>query len=510
MSTYDAIIIGGGINGLVAGATLSKRGKSVCILEQADTPGGMATLSKENGPPLAHAIHNLSPLVLRELGVETEVAKLLGNPVPTISLCDDGRHIVFDKDTVTWTDGTPHPDAEARRALVTRLTQYGGLLRQLAEASPPGGAQGLLTSAGLKQLLRLGKLGIGLKRLGKPEMRRFLQILLSNAFDLILDDMPDGPVAGMLAADAVRGAAAGPRSPGTVFNLIYRMGHGGAVRLPAGGPDAIITCLVQAAQTQGCTLKTGQRVNRILMDRDTISGVETQDGQTFTAPTVLSSAAPQHIARMLGAANLDIEAARRIRNIRARGTVAKVNLQLDSDAALPGLENCLGAARLLYAPSADYVETAFNPAKYGQMSKTPVIEAVQTKSAKGTSWLSALVQYAPSDLEGGWTDARRAELGQITRATLSRALPGLEDRVTRQQVISPDQIQSATGAPGGHWHHAEMSLDQVLTIRPANGLSRYAMGPAGLYLCGASAHPGGDIMGLAGHNAALSALEDMS
>lgn len=247
--------------------------------------------------------------------------------------------------------------------------------------------------------------------MGKPGIRKFLQVLLSNAYDLILDEMPHGPLAGLLAADAIRGTAAGPRSPGTVFNLIYRMGHGGVVYAPIAKPLSI-----------------------------------------------------------------------------------------------PGLHNDLAQARLVFAPTADYVETAFNPAKYGEMSQAPVIEAVQT-TVDGTHWLSAIVQYAPSDLKGGWTEVARARLQQITLDTLAQVIPELSENTKDVQIITPDQIEAATGAPGGHWHHAEMSIDQVLTLRPAAGLAGYQIGPQGLFICGASSHPGGDVMRLAGRNAALAVLE---
>ena len=266
--------------------------------------------------------------------------------------------------------------------------------------------------------------------------------------------------------------------------------------------------LVDAARRANCTLMPATQVSRILFAGDAVSGVLTAAGETLHAPLVLSNLAPQLTSRMTGTAVFDIEAARRIRNIRARGTAAKVNLRLNDASALPGLSDELSGARLLCAPSAGYVEAAFNPAKYRRMSEAPVIEALRTRTADGSDWLSTIVQYAPSDLEGGWTDRNREQLAHLTIETLNRAMPGIGERIEDRQVITPDQIEAATGAPGGHWHHAEMALDQLLTLRPASGISRYSMGPAGLYLCGAASHPGGDVMGLAGRNAALLALEN--
>ncbi|WP_425045810.1 phytoene desaturase family protein [Primorskyibacter sp. S87] len=507
MSRYDAIVVGGGVNGLVAGTILARRGMSVCIVEQADHFGGMAAYSLNGGPPLAHSLYNLSPRVLKDIGLSSQDAAFSGQTVATVSLSDNGQHIVVDGSRASSIDGNTLPESQALKTLLDSLVSYGELLRQLAEAPPPGGSHALVSRDGLSQLLRLAKLGLGLKRLGKPKMRRFLQILLSNVYDLILDELPDGQIAGLLAADAVRGAAAGPRSPGTVFNLIYRLGHGGIVSLPHGGMSAVTDLLAKAASDSDCVLMPDSTISRILTTGDSVSGIELTTGETVRAPLVLSSIAPQQTFRLTGTGMFDIEASRRIRNIRARGTTAKVNFKLPDGAPLPGLPADLSGSRLVYAPSAEYVETAFNPAKYREMSDAPVIEAVRTVSSDGSHWLSTIVQYAPSDIEGGWTDAKQDRLGRLTLETLNRTLPGLSDLVKDRQVITPDLIETATGAPGGHWHHAEMSLDQLLTLRPANGIGRYAMGPKGLFLCGATTHPGGDVMGLAGRNAALAALE---
>ncbi|CAD0185136.1 ribulose-1,5-biphosphate synthetase [Ruegeria sp. THAF57] len=507
MSQFDAIVIGGGVNGLIAGTLLGRRGKNVCIIEKSTRFGGMASYSVDGGPTLAHSLYNLSPRALSDIGIDPQHPVLSGKPVSTVSLSEDGRHIVFKNDGVYWSDGTKHPESSAWSDLTQRLITYGSLLRQLAEAPAPGGQKTVLSRGGLNEFLRLAKLGIGLKKLGKSEMRRFLQVVLSNVHDIILDDLPEGPVAGLLAADAIWGSATGPRSPGTVFNLIYRLGHGGIITQPAGGMSALTDLMVEAAQKAGCVLMPKTEASRILLDNDTVSGVETTDGRTITAPIVLSNLAPKITSQMTGPSVFDIETIRRVRNIRACGTAAKVNLRLKDNSPLPGLPEQLANERLIFAPSVEYVEAAFNPAKYRQMSKAPVIEAFKVQTADGASWLSTIVQYAPSDLEGGWTESAKEKLAQTTVETLSRSLPGLGDHISGKQVITQDQIESATGAPGGHWHHAEMALDQLLTLRPANGMARYSMGPKGLFQCGAATHPGGDVMGLAGRNAALAALE---
>ena len=276
---------------------------------------------------------------------------------------------------------------------------------------------------------------------------------------------------------------------------------------------AVIDAFAQAAVSAGCAIRTGVDVTGVRVNDDKISGVLTGDGTEFSAPLVVTSTGALQTCALAGPSHFDIETTRRTRNIRARGTVAKINLQLSELPRIKGVSDEQLRARLILAPSAEEVEMAFNPAKYGEMSSKPVIEALlpglidqAQRNSDRTHILSAIVQYAPSDLAGAWTPDAKDQLLTAVLQRLAAVAPDLPASVVDAEVISPRDIEEQTGAPGGHWHHAEMSLDQLLTLRPANGLGRYAFGPKGLYLCGASTHPGGDIMGLSGRNAALAAL----
>jgi phytoene dehydrogenase-like protein len=496
--SYDAIIIGAGINGLVAATVLARKGRKVALVDRRETVGGMATLAQGDGPALAHLLYNLSPAVRRDLGIDGAQWPFKAEPLATVALCPHGDHIVIEGHTARFASGAVHPDAAAYARMLKQLTGYADLLRGLAEGPPPGG--GLSAQA----LLRYARFGIGVRRLGRREMRKFMQHLLSNAADLILDEMGDGPLAGCLAADAVRGAAVGPKQPGTVMSLVYRLGHGGAAMRPQEGMQTVFDTLSRQAEKAGVTLHLGKAVSRIEIADDAVRAVVTSDGERWETRRILSSIALPALLPLTGHAPFDIETTSRIRTTRARGTAAKVNLRLKDPLDINGLTAAQTDARLIFAPSVAYVDRAANAVKYCEMTQTPVIEAVPFGD-----WLSCIVQFAPSDLAGGWTDEARARLVQQTIETLAKVAPRLTDQIAETQVMTPDQIAAETAAPGGHWHHAEMALDQLLTLRPGNGIAHYSLGPKGLYLCGASAHPGGDIMGLAGRNAALKALEDM-
>ncbi|OAN70913.1 phytoene dehydrogenase [Sulfitobacter sp. EhC04] len=506
---FDVIVIGAGHNGLTAATMLARKGKRVCVVERAEQAGGMARMvdfaEGARGPDIAHLLYNLSPAVAKDIGLDIETRRL-----PTLALSPDGKHVEMTGGTLCYADGSAHPEAEAFTALHARLVRFAALLGQLSDAPPPSLAEGLASLASLRDLGGLAKLGLNLKRMGKADMREFLRVILSNAYDLLLDDLPDGPVAGALAADAVRGAFSGPRAPGSVFSLMYRMGQGGEVAWPIGGFGAFEA----AATAAGATIRYGTGVSAITVKDDGVRGVTLQDGTVLAAGAVLSSIGAPLTMQLAGAQHFDIEATRRLRKMRARGTVAKLNLVLSAVPDLPGLSDAQKAGRLIVAPSATYVERAFNPVKYGRASDAPVIEAVlpslsdPSLCTKGQQVLSAVVSYVPFDPEGGWTDAARAKLTRRITDTLAIYMPALSDIITHSSLLTPDDIAASTGAPGGHWHHGELSIDQLLTVRPVNGLSRYAFGVRGFYLCGASAHPGGDVTGSPGRNAARCLLED--
>ncbi len=510
---FDVIVIGAGHNGLAAAATLAKRGKKVCVLERTNAIGGMAQSRDNDGtsvPYIAHLLHNLNPTVVKELGLSSAI-KL--KELPTIALDPDGRHIEIAGNKAQYTDGSAHPDAAIYEEIRARIIKFGQLLEPMAARTAPDLSEGA-SFAGLPELMPLAKLGLKMKLMGKKEMREFMRIALSNVYDLILDDMEDGVLAGSLAADSVWGMWTGPRSPGTVLSLMYRYCTGGQSSLPIGGMGAISHAIADVAKNNGAQIRTNSAAEKLVVEDDQVTGVVLKDGTTIETKAVMSSAGAFQSMMIGGHENFDVEAVRRLRNVRSKGTTAKVNIVLKDVPEIAGLSDSQMASRLLIAPSAYYIEQAFNAIKYGEMPPAPVIEAVipslsdTSIAASGKHVLSAVVQYIPYYLEGGWNDKARNKLTKIVVDTLSKYAPDLRDKIDYTETLSPADIEQETGAPGGHWHHCEFSTDQMLAVRPVNLLARYAFGIKGFYLCGASAHPGGDVSGLAGRNSALQLIKD--
>ncbi|MCZ6895851.1 MAG: NAD(P)/FAD-dependent oxidoreductase, partial [Gammaproteobacteria bacterium] len=218
------------------------------------------------------------------------------------------------------------------------------------------------------------------------------------------------------------------------------------------------------------------------------------------------------VMKLIGAQHVETGFARRVTHLRAKGNAAKLHLALDGLPAIEGLSKKDYAERLVIAPSEDYVERAFNPAKYGESSQNPVLEITfpsfrdETLAPTGKHVMSAVVQYAPYELKGGWDIAAKDKFMAAIMATLAKYMPDIESRITASELLTPADIESEFHMTGGHWHHAELTLDQFLFVRPVNGAAQYALPLDGVYLCGAGTHPGGGVSGAAGRNAARTIL----
>ena len=495
-----AVVIGAGVNGLTAAAALARQGLGVTVLERADRPGGMAA-GAGGAVELAPFLRGPHPAALAEFGLTPEDLRL-GPPLPTVALDPEGCHAVIGPEGLCRADGSAHPDAVAFAELTARLDRFAGVLAPLLVTAPPR-LGGWRSREGVAALSRLARLGLDLRRLGKPDMREFLRIALSNVADVLLDAVPDGPAAGALALDAVMGGRMGPRSPGTVITLLYRRMQG-TVHRPEGGMAGLARRLSLAAESQGARIRYGAAVMGVEVEGDRLAGLHVADDTRLPADLVLSSLGALPTLRLAGPAQFDAETCCRVRKIRAEGVTAHVGIQLARAPAIPGLALSLRDARLVLAPSVAAVERAFDPVKYGRASPVPVIEASLSRSEAGAR-LSASVQYVP---HGADDDASRGAVARSVLEALAPVLPGLEP-AGEPVVLLPADIERLTGAPGGHWHHGEIALDQLLTLRPANGLAQYATGLPGLWLCGAGAHPGGDVTGLPGRNGALAALTEV-
>jgi phytoene dehydrogenase-like protein len=434
---------------------------------------------------------------------------LAATNLPTAALAADGRHLALHGAFGERLSGDIAPDeAAAWAALRSKLLRFAGTLRPFLTRMPPR-----LRGGGRGDALILGKLGWAIRRLGRDEMREFLRMVLMDVADVLEEELSDPRLMGAVAFDAVLGTHLGPRSPTSLMSLFHRLageadGVPAALALPKGGMGAVAAAIASAARAAGVEIRVNATVARILVEGDRAVGVALADGAEIRAPIVVSGANPRTtFLDLLGPWTLDTGFVRRIKHIRMRGNAAKLHLALDGLPELPGLDPALLAGRLVIAPGVDAVEAAFNPAKYGEASPEPVLEMVipsltdPDAAPPGKHVMSIVAQYAPAELRIGWEAGGPAFRDRIL-AVLERHWPGLSARVLAAELLTPADLEARYRMPGGHWHHGELAIDQLLMLRPMHGAGQYATPVPGLFLCGAGSHPGGGIMGAAGLNAA--------
>ena len=508
---FDAIVIGAGHNGLVCAALLAQAGQSVLVLEANEQVGGAAiTRQFSDGFMVsagAHLLYQLQPKVCRDLGLKP---KLAADDLATISLDEDGHHVKYRRGEI---EGVSAEDSENYKAFHKRMRRFAALLQPWLNRPPPR-----LGSRKLGDIAELARMGIDIRKLGRKNMREFLRIVGMNIHDELTERFYNPLLKGALATDAVLGTHLGPRSPNTMLTYLYRLAaNEGRLSVPAAGMGGVTAIIAQAARNAGARIETGVAVSRIVVENGRVWGVETSDGDLYDSFTVVSSADPkQTVNVLLGARHVETGFAKRIHHLRARGNVAKLHLALDGLPSINGLDaNDLGE-RLVIAPDEHYVERAFNPAKYGEFSAEPVIEMTlpsvhdETLAPNGKHVLSAVVQYAPYDLKGGWDEQARSDFEAAVLRVIERYSPDIVSRVSACELLTPADIEREFHITGGHWHHAELTLDQFLFVRPVAGAARYRMPIDGLYLCGAGAHPGGGVSGAAGRNAARAIIKEKS
>jgi phytoene dehydrogenase-like protein len=506
---YDAIVIGAGHNGLVCAGLLAKAGKSVLVLEANEGVGGAArTHSFADGYSVsscAHLLYQLQPDVTKDLGIRFDVA---AKNIGSVVLSRDGSHVRYNGADV---NGVAKADRENLRDFHRRMTRFADLLQTYLNKPPPRLANGTT-----RDMTTLARLGFDLRRLGKTEMRAFLRLIGMNIFDEVEERFESALLRGGLCLDAVLGTHLGPRSPNTILTYLYRLcGSHGACSSPAGGMGAVSEALAQAARERGAVIRTGTPVKRIIIENGRAAGVETEDGQAFASWTVVSNADPKTtIMSLVGARHVETGFVRRVHNIRMRGNAAKLHLALDGLPSIDGLEKKDFGERLLIAPDPNYVERAFNPAKYGEYSPAPVLEITfptfrdPSLAPTGKHVLSAVVQYAPWKLRAGWTNETRDSFREAAINAIAAYAPDLRERITASELLTPVDMETEFRMAGGHWHHGELTLDQFLFVRPVVGFAQYRMPLEGLWLCGAGAHPGGGVSGAPGRNAARMILAE--
>jgi len=500
--SFDAVVVGGGSNGLVAAITLARRGSKVLLAEASCELGGILR-EIEFAPgyraaPLSDAGY-LSPRVVRATGLGALAEEIPAN-APIVAL-GEGEPLQLHRDiarTARVLKRLSPKDAEHWPAFAQQVEKFTGFLVRLYRGPPPRS-----DADSFGELLSLANLGLKFRGLGKTDMIELMHALPNSAADWLDDWFESAALKGVLAALAVTDVAQGPMSGGTAFTFLHR--HVGAkpgvfgerLRLRA-GPMALTAALAERARAVGVVIETNAAVERVVVRDDRVAGVRLASGEEITCRSVISSLDPtRSLFELLDPVHLEVEFMTAVRNIRYRGVTTQVLLALDG---LPTAPVSLSSG-LIVAPSIRYVEQAYDAVKYGRCSQDPVIElrfpsVTQANLAPRGKHVAVMhIQYTP--------------YGVATESVVERAialiephLPGFSDRILHCVILSPQELEARFGLREGAISQGEMMLDQLFFMRPVAGWSRYAMPVRGFYLCGAGTHPGGGIIGMSGWLAA--------
>lgn len=524
----DIVIIGAGHNGLVTAFYLAKAGLRPLVLERREIVGGTA-VTEEFHPDfrcstLAHSAGPLLPHIMRDLPLERHGLTIIKPEIRVFAPHPDGRALCLYDDPARTAEElrqlSPH-DARSYPEFHQSFAHIGRVLAPLLSMTPPS-----IDKPTVGDMWHLGKVGKGFRGLGKKDAYRLLRWGPMAVADLVAEWFETELLRATIAARGIYGAFAGPWSAGTSTALLLQAAVDGQAMGPAsfvkGGMGALTDALAKAALAAGAEIRTGAGVARIQVKDGKAASVVLASGEEIPARAVVSNADPRHtFLRLIDPTDLDPDFLTKMRNYRSLGAAAKINLAL---AGLPSFSAVKGSGqdgtvklsgRIHIGPEIDYLERAFDAAKYGDYSPLPYMDitipsiADPALAPPGAHVMSVYVQFAPYQLkEGDWA-TRREEFADTVIKTLSAYAPNLNELIIQRQVITPLDLERTYGLSGGHILHGEQSLDQFFTFRPLIGWAQYRTPIKGLYLCGAGTHPGGGVTGGPGANASREIIKDL-
>jgi phytoene dehydrogenase-like protein len=520
---YDAVVIGGGHNGLVCAAYLARAGRRVLVLERRHVLGG-AAVTEEVFPGfrysvLSYVVSLLRPEIIRDLelprfGLELIPLECSFTPLPDgDSLCRWSDPEQTRREIARFS----RRDAEIYPTYGQTMMQMGRFVKPILAMTPPD--PGSFAPGAWADLLRVA---LRFGRLTPSQRALKLRMLTSSAADFLDRWFESGVLKATMSVSGIIGTFQGVRSPGTAYVLLHHyMGEiDGAFRswgFSKGGTGGVSLAIANSARAFGAEIRTEAPAARVLLRNGRARGVMLENGEEIRCRTVISSVDPRlTFLKLVGDENLDPEFVTQVRRYKLRGSSGKVNLALDrlpEFASRPGNGPHL-RGDIAIAPSVEYLERAYDEAKYGDFSKRPYLNVVipslvdPTVAPPGKHVMSIFVQYAPYHLKEGageWP-ARREAFGDAVVDTLAEYCPTLKDSILHRQVLTPWDIEQMVGLGEGNIFQGELSLEQLFFLRPVPRWARYRTPVAGLWMCGSATHPGGGIMGAPGANAAREIL----
>jgi phytoene dehydrogenase-like protein len=494
-----AIVIGAGHNGLVAGLYLAKAGRKVTIVERRGDAGGLCAATEFHPgytvPGVLHDTTGVRRKVIDELDLARHGLQFESEAPSVLAAHSEHKGVLLHANAQrshAELEALHKGDGDGYAEWRSFLSRIRGFVSRVLSQRPP-----MMKPNSLPELWRVGKTGLGLKRLGNADMLEVLRVAPMCAADWLQEYFGDPLLPAALAAPAVTGAFLGPWAAGSSASvLLYECVREAEVK---GGPAALIASLQNAFEAAGGQIQLDAEVARILVDRDAVGGVGLVDGRTLESPLVVATCDPKRaLLDLIEPGVLPFKLEEQIAVVRMRGTTAKVNLALDGHLSFNGRQG-ERHARAVVAEHVDDIERAFDAAKYRTCSKKPHLDVSvpsvgdASLAPEGKDVVSILAHFAPHNLEGGWTQDAKASFGDAVVEVLEGAAPGTKNQIVAREVLSPADLEDRYGLTGGHIHHGEHALDQLLFMRPTPTLARYRTPIDGLVLGGSGSHPGGGV-----------------
>jgi phytoene dehydrogenase-like protein len=526
----DVIVIGAGHNGLVAAAYIAMTGLKVTVLERRAQVGG-AAVTEEFHPGFrnsvaAYTVSLLNQTIIRDLELHRHGLRIVERPLSNFLPLPDGRYLkVAPGRTKAEIAKFSARDAERLDAYETRLERLTNVLRALALDTPPNLSTGQSLTAGLMSLLDTAKVGIRLRSLGLEGQRDLLELFARSAGDVLDQWFESDPIKAILGFDGIVGTYDSPYAAGTGYVLLHHCwgevnGKRGIWGHAIGGMGAITQAIARACVARGVDIRTSSTVTELLIEKGCAAGVVTDKGERLAASAVVSNLHPKlTFERLLDPAVLPADFRARIASYRSGSGSFRMNLalsELPSFTALPGQKAAEHhGAGIVIAPSLAYMERAWMDARLSGWSAQPIIEMLipstldDSLSPPGRHVASVFCQHvAPALPDGRSWDEARETAADLMIDTVESYAPGFKASVIARQILSPLDLEREFGLVGGDIFHGRLSLDQLYSARPVLGHADYRSPIPGLYMCGASTHPGGGVTGAPGHNAAREMIRD--
>jgi phytoene dehydrogenase-like protein len=521
----DAIIIGAGHNGLVCAAYLAQAGRRVLVLERRELVGGCA-VTEELWPgyrvsSASYLTSLLQERVIRDLDLGRFGYKVDAKDPAFFSPFPDGRYLFMWQDSARTLEEIAkfsRHDAAVFPAYEDHLERLSQVVEGLLLTTPPE-----FPPQGLGDFVDYLKLAGKMRGLSPQEIVGLVKIFTQSAVEFLDQWFESDQFKVTLATDAVIGANGGPRSPGTAYILLHHVmgsvaGHRGLWGFVRGGMGGVSDAIAASARSRGAEIRTNAGVDHIKIANGRARGVVLEGGEEIDANIVISNLTPQlTFLHLIESSELPPDFLQAIRKYRSEGTSCKINLALNglpNFRALPGAMGPQHRATMHLCPSLEYIERAWDDAKYGHPSQSPMLEMTvptmydPSLAPEGKHIMGIFIQYAPYTLRDGNWDELREPFAYRCLELIEEYAPGFRDLIIDKQVLTPLDLERRFGLTGGNIFHGEMSLDQMFVMRPVAGSARYRTPIRGLYMCGSGTHPGGGVMGAPGYNAAREILKD--